>query len=147
MDQVEGEAGHAQPVEPGPTQVSHEKPATVGQTEDEKNRARHVEQPSPQWPGRVRPVHDPSHDQPNTHGLPQAGDSREFLPRRRQKDAGQEDTDEKLHEPRGSEPGNEIETSLIGLAVPEDEPEAARIAHDDDHRQPATALPERKEYG
>src|SRR3989442_683728 len=29
MDQVEGEAGHPQPLEPGPTQVSHEKPAAI----------------------------------------------------------------------------------------------------------------------
>src|SRR2546428_521547 len=38
MDQVEGEAGHPQPLEPGSIQVSHEKPAAIGQTEDEKNR-------------------------------------------------------------------------------------------------------------
>src|SRR6184192_3805705 len=63
MDQVEGEAGHPQPLEPGPIQVSHEKPAAIGQTEDEKNRARQIQEPSPQWPGRVRSDHRWGHVQ------------------------------------------------------------------------------------
>src|SRR2546421_12915586 len=113
-------AGHAEPVEPGPTQVSHEKPAAMGQTEDEKNRAGHVEQPSPQWPSHVRPVHGPRDDQPKTCRLCQAGHAREFLPRRRQKDAGREDAQEKFHKPRGSEPGNKIKTRLHGWPMPEE---------------------------
>src|SRR5437016_4969236 len=146
MDQIEGEAGHAQPAEPGPAQVSHEKPAAIGQTEDEKNRAGHIEQPSPQWPSRVRPGHGASDDQPETRGLRQAGTSSEFLSRRRQKDAGGEDTHEKLHKPRGSEPGNEIEPSLVGSAVPEEQSEAARITYGHNHRHPTTAVPQREEH-
>src|SRR5438034_4147822 len=126
MDQVEGEAGHPQPLEPGPIQVSHEKPAAIGQTEDEKNRARQIQEPTPQWPGRVRSVHGPSDDQPDTRRLRQAGNSSEFLPRR-QKDAGQEDARQKIHKPRGSEPGNEIETRLVGLAVPEEQSDRKSI--------------------
>ena len=118
----------------------------MGQTEDEKNRAGHVEQPSPQWPSHVRPRHRPRDDQPDTCRLRQAGHARESLPRRRQKEAGREDTQEKFHEPRGSEPGNEIETGLVGLPVPEEQSEAARITHDHNHRHPATAVPQREEH-
>src|SRR5207249_10653626 len=128
MDQVEGEAGHPQPLEPGPIQVSHEKPAAIGQTEDEKNRARQIQEPSPQWPGRVRSVHGPSDDQPDTRRLRQAGNYSEILPRR-QKDAGQEVAPQKIHKPRGSEPGNEIETRRHGVAVTEEQSEAARITN------------------
>src|SRR5437870_13361011 len=126
MDQVEGEAGHPQPLEPGPIQVSHEKPAAIGQTEDEKNRARQIQEPSPQWPGRVRSVHGPSDDQPDTRRLRQSGNSRESLPGR-QKDAAQEDARQKIHKPRGSEPGNETEPSLVGSAVPEAQADAPLI--------------------
>src|SRR2546425_13376546 len=66
MDLIEGEAGQAQTAEPCPAQVSNEKHAATGQTEDEKKRAAQIEQPSPQWPGHVRPVHGPSDDQPDT---------------------------------------------------------------------------------
>src|SRR6266571_2617809 len=75
----------------------------------------------------------------------QAAYSSEFLPRR-QKDAGQEDARQKIHKPRGSEPGNEIETRLVGLAVPEEQSEAARITHGHTHWHPTTAVPQREEH-
>src|SRR5437899_3253186 len=37
MDQIERKAGHPQPVEPRPTQMSREKTASIRQTEDEEN--------------------------------------------------------------------------------------------------------------
>src|SRR6266571_2617814 len=71
MDQVEGEAGHPQPLEPGPIQVSHEKPAAIGQTEDEKNRARQIQEPTPQWPGRVlQRVFAPTSERRGPRGRP-----------------------------------------------------------------------------
>src|SRR3989442_468680 len=104
------------------------------------------QQTSPQRPSRVRSVHGSNDEQPDTRGLRQAGTSSEFLPRRRQKDAGREDTHEKLHKPRGSEPGHGIEPSLVGLAVPEEQAEAARITHGHTHWHPTTAGPQREEH-
>src|SRR5439155_10339157 len=146
MDQIEGEGGRPQPLEPGPTQVSHERTTTRGQTEDEKNRPRHIRQPSPQRPGRVLPAHGGNDEQHDTRRLRRARNSHEFLSRRHQKDTGQEDAHQKIHKPRGSKPGDEVETSVVGLAMPQEEPEAARVTHGNDHWNPAATLSQHEEH-